>query len=118
GRGDQCLVAYVVPDDPGRPPTLTELRAALWARLPGALWPAEVVYLDHLPTQVDAALPVPGRPASSPPDTLTAMWAEIGGKAVRPDSSYWQDFSFLQALSEAREAGVGIPWDYVARCRT
>src|SRR5205823_3978968 len=44
---DPRLVAYVVPDrDP--PPTLAQLRHALWASLPGSPWPAASVVVDSL----------------------------------------------------------------------
>jgi hypothetical protein len=49
---------------------------------------------------------------------LAAMWGEIAGRPVDTSSSYWQDFSFLQLLAEAREAGIAISDDDVARCRT
>jgi hypothetical protein len=49
---------------------------------------------------------------------LAAMWGEISGRPVGPRTSYWQDFSFLQLLAEAREAGVAIGDEQVARSRT
>lgn len=101
------LVAHLSVD--GTPPSLPQLRRAVWARLPGAPWPAEV-YVDG------ARLP------EGPPDPtaamLAAMWGEIGGRPVDVRSSYWQDFSFLQVLAEAREAGIAIGDEQVARCRT
>jgi len=46
------------------------------------------------------------------------MWGEIAGTAVGPRRSYWQDFSFLQVTAEAREAGLDVDDELVARCRT
>jgi hypothetical protein len=102
------LGARVVSDD-GPPPTLARLRAALWAERPGAPWPAEVV--------VDGG-PAPPSEVDPVGTMLVAMWQEISGRPVGPDSSYWQDFSFLQVLAEAREAGLVVDDDQVVRCRT
>jgi hypothetical protein len=100
---DACLVAHVVPEAAGTP-TLADIRHALWSSLPGAPWPAE------------ADLP---RPATDPTvDLLAAMWGEISGRPARPGSIYWQDFSFLQVLAEARDAGLAITDEHVVRCRT
>ena len=46
------------------------------------------------------------------------MWSEVAGRPLGPGVSYWQDFSFLQVLAEAREAGLPISDQDVARCRT
>jgi hypothetical protein len=118
------LVAYVVADGTGPPPTLARLRVALWADLPGTLWPAEAVVVDALVRRPDGTLddtdlPPPGGGDDSPAtDVLTAMWGEIAATTVGPRSSYWQDFSFLQVLAEARDAGLGVDDEQVSRCRT
>ena len=96
---DGRLVADLV----GRVPTRGDLRRALWSVLPGVMCPADVVG---------------GSSTVSEPDTLTAMWAEIGGRLSSPNQSYWQDFSFLHVLTEAREAGLDVPDAVVVRCRT
>jgi hypothetical protein len=102
---DGRLVASVVGD--GAPlPTPARLRRALWTVLPGVMCPAEFV-------AVDATVP-----PDSDSDVLTAMWAEIAGRPASPRHSYWQDFSFLQVLAEAREAGLAIRDEDVVRCRT
>ncbi len=102
--GEPCLTA----DLGGEPPSLAELRGALWTELPGAIWPARAA--------------AAGRPLDRAPDPtavrLGAMWAATSGTGVGPDSSYWQDFSFLQVLAEAREAGLAITEEQVVRCRT
>ena len=109
--GQACLTASVAPD--GEPaPTLTGLRRALWAELPGTLWPAEAV-----------TVPAPGRTLPAEPDptatVLAAMWVEHSGRGdIGPRSSYWQDFSFLPVLAEAREAGLALGDELVVRCRT
>lgn len=102
-EGEPRLVASVVPDGEA-PPTLAQLRRSLWAELPGALWPADADVLERDPDP-GAAL-------------LAAMWAESSGKDVGPDSIYWQDFSFLEVLAEAREAGMAITDEQVVHCRT
>lgn|GEM_PF-4295792 len=103
---DGRLVAGVVPDGP--PPSLVGLRRALWAEAPGAPWPAEAFA---------AGAPLDGTP--DPVATLlAAMWSWIGGRALGPDASYWQDFSFLQVLAEAREAGLDVTDEQVVRGRT
>jgi hypothetical protein len=67
---------------------------------------------------------VDGRIAEGRGDTdptaalLAAMWTEIAGRPVDAGTSYWQDFSFLQLLAEAREAGLGLEDRHVVRCRT
>ena len=126
------LVAYVVADCKP-PPALAQLRRALWDDFPGVLWPAEAVMVDVLPRRrngrIDiAALPSarprgsPGSPggADSSPGAvdLAAMWGEVRGRPAGPGMSYWQDFSFLQVLAEARDAGMVFGDDQVVRCRT
>lgn len=123
------LVAYVVADaDP--PPSLTQLRHALWAQLPGALWPAAAVVVDALPRRPDgnadpARLPPPapsGREEVPVPGSLGAVlaarWGEARGKPAGAATSYWQDFSFLPVLAEARRAGLDVSDQVVVRCRT
>ena len=123
--GEPVLVVYVVAEE-GRPsPSLTALRHAVWAAQPGALWPAAAVVVNalvRLPAgSLDvAALPPPDRSGAADPraELLTAMWREISGRYVGRRNSYWQDFSFLQVLAEAREAGLVLDDWQVARCRT
>ncbi len=126
--GNQVLVAYVVAAA-GRRPTLGDLRTVLWAQLPGSLWPAQAVVIDSMPRRPDgtidrAALALgagPGPTEAPGPDAtlLAELWTEARhGEAVSPNRSYWQDFSFLQALAEARQAGLAITDDQVTRCRT
>jgi hypothetical protein len=130
--GAPCLVAYVVTDDGAPEPTIADLRRTLWADLPGAPLPVALVVVDVLPRlaggdlDLDALPPLPtpagvgGRRIDPDPlaVTLAAMWAEIAGRPVDVDTSYWQDFSFLQVLAEAREAGLPIGDEQVVRCRT
>ncbi|MDQ2825962.1 MAG: hypothetical protein M3Y04_03175, partial [Actinomycetota bacterium] len=111
-------------------PTLTALRGALWEALPGALWPSLAVTVEILPRLPDGRLDVDRLPSLDRPDPgveadddpvaalLTAMWAKVAGRPVTPDTSYWQDFSFLQVLAEARQAGTAISDYHVVRCRT
>jgi hypothetical protein len=92
------------------------------------LLPVALVVVDVLPRlaggelDVDAlaGAGVPGRQIDPDPMAvaLAAMWAEIAGRPIGVDTSYWQDFSFLQVLAEAREAGLPIADEQVVRCRT
>ena len=107
--GDPRLVVSVTPDDDAVP-TLSALRQALWASRPGALWPAEGVV-----SGTDEAIPAGSLPMAS---ILAVLWAESSGKPVGPDTSYWQDSSFLPVLVAAREAGLAVGDDDVVRCRT
>ena len=106
GPGEEPhLVASVVAGGDA-PPTLKHLRHALWSELPGTVWPAGAE----------------GVAPSSAPDPqaelLAAMWGELRGRPASPSSSYWQDFSFLRLLAEARDAGLTIPDEHVVHCRT
>jgi non-ribosomal peptide synthetase component F len=123
--GEPTLSAWVVPAS-CPPPTPAELRTALWAALPGSPWPAAVTVVEALPRLSEGrpdigVLPAP-RPTSGSPhpeaDLLAALWAEHAGRPVSPTTSYWQDFSFLRALAEARAAGLPITDEQVSRCRT
>ncbi|MGH9279632.1 MAG: condensation domain-containing protein [Acidimicrobiales bacterium] len=97
---DNRLVAYVVPDGPARP-NLTELRQALWARRPGALWPAAAILGEQW---------APAPPERAALD-LAERWSNVVGRERDVDDRYWQDFSFLRALD-------GIPDEAVVRNRT
>ena len=122
GDREPRLVAYVVVAD-HRPPTLTELRHALWAALPGMLWPAEAVVVEALPRRpdggVDLAALAPGVPVEVGADPgFDALTAVFGGGRTGSRTSYWQDFSFLEVLTDAREAGIAVGDVDVVRCRT
>ena len=120
------LVAYVVPDRQP-PPTLPQLRAALWEALPGSAWPAASVNVDTLPRGADgrpdlARLPPPepgtAEPAANEADLLAALWSAARGAPLGPGDGYWQDVTFLGALAEARAAGLAVTDEQVTRCRT
>jgi amino acid adenylation domain-containing protein len=74
GVGDRRLVAYVVPS-PGTPPTATELRAFLAARLPDYMVPAAYLMVTELPRTPSGKL---SRALLPPPDDA-AEWAEAAG---------------------------------------
>ncbi|WP_433234970.1 amino acid adenylation domain-containing protein [Actinomadura nitritigenes] len=94
-QGESRLIAYAVPSDVGRPPTVTALREHLRSRLLDHMVPSAFVFLDRLPLtttgKIDRkALPSPGtdRPelsgAYEPPRTpteraLSDVWAEVLG---------------------------------------
>ncbi len=117
------LVAYVVPA--GRPPTLEELRRAVWERLPGYAWPAAAVMVPLLPRGSDGgldhhALPPPVEGPTSPPSpearVLEASW--VDARASDGQGNYWQQPSFLEAVAAAAAAGLPVRLQQVARCRT
>lgn len=121
------MVAYVVTERRRPPPSLAALRKALWKVLPGSPWPAAAVVVDRLPHLADgrldaSALPGPPALAGDRPDPqadlLASLWAEAGAGGAGPGASYWQDFTFLAALAEARAAGLVITDQQVSRCRT
>lgn len=122
---DGPLVAYVASDGDGSP-TRAELREALWRELPGAPWPADAVRVEKVVRRLDGGPDVGGMQVQgrledggrTETDTLAAMWAELAGRSVRPGDSYWQDFSFLPVLAEAREAGLPITDRQAVQCRT
>ncbi|MDQ3645285.1 MAG: condensation domain-containing protein [Actinomycetota bacterium] len=109
-HGEPALVASVVPD--GRPPTLTDLRTFLWSRLPGYAWPSAMVVVGSLAAAQEARLSVDE-------SLLSTLWGEVlGVERAAPAESYSQAFSFTRALARAREAGVPVPGEHVARNRT
>ena len=121
GDGEQRLVAYLVAT--GRPPTLIELRCTLWAVLPGVPWPTEAFVVGSLRRRPDGRVepPTPGDgvPVEAEPDAgFQALTAILGGGRIGPQDSYWQEFSFFDVLTSAREAGLEVGDDDVARCRT
>jgi hypothetical protein len=129
GAGGERLVAHVVPVDAARPPTLAGLRRWLWSELPGYAWPAALTVVDRLPADGDAG-PGGGGPggettgeAPTPEEVVLAcLWDDVRGATgvdgARPESNYWQSFSFLEALALARRCGVDIPHRKVLRNRT
>lgn len=126
GDGGRRLVAFVAADrTPG--PTLAELRATLWVELPGSPWPAQLVSVAAVARRADGtpdvdAMVAGTESAPAPPDPdaalLAALWSEARGQPMATTDSYWQDFSFLAALAEARQAGLAITDEQITRCRT
>jgi acyl-coenzyme A synthetase/AMP-(fatty) acid ligase len=112
-HGEPAIVASVVPD--GRPPTLTRLRAFLWATLPGYAWPSALVVRRGGTATADEG----DTEISAQESLVGTLWAEVlGVDRVAPRENYWQAFSFTQALALAREAGVPVPGEHVTRNRT
>jgi len=105
------IVAAVASED-GMAPSLSQLRTFLWSRLPGTIWPAELV--------VDASVTEGSGPLiSSEEAALTSAWAEVlGVEDIDVGANYWQSFSFLEALTRVRETGTDIRPEQVARNRT
>ncbi|HEX6537646.1 MAG TPA: condensation domain-containing protein [Candidatus Dormibacteraeota bacterium] len=125
GRGSPRLEADVVPASGA--PRDAVLRACLWRRLPGYAWPAAIHPVARLsaaePPPERAAPPVPAGEAEADPaafeTVLGTLWGEVLGiERCLPEDNYWQDFSFLEALARARDAGVRVPGTAVTRNRT
>ena len=107
--GAPRLVARLVVAEGGEAPTLARLRAELWARLPGYAWPAAIDVVGR---------PAPGREPSPEALLLASLWAEVKAEKVEASENYWQSFSFLEAVSRARELGVAVGDEDVTRNRT
>ncbi len=123
--GEPCLVAHVVPGADG-PPSLAALRAFLWSRLPGYAWPAHMVVTTELPDPGGAETGERSPPGhteeagqTEEAGRLAALWAEaLGVDEVEGTANYWQRFSFLDALAQARQAGIDMRDEQVTRNRT
>ena len=108
--GAPRLVARLVLAEGAEAPTLYQLRAELWARLPGYAWPATVEVVGAS---------APGAETSPEAHLLASLWAEVlDAEDVEASENYWQSFSFLQAVSRARELGVAVGDQDVTRNRT
>ena len=106
--GDVELVAQV--DANGAAPTLAELRAWEWSRVPGYAWPSRMTVRRSQ-----------SGPAGGDRDVsvLRSAFADaLGVREIAPDARYWQDVAFIDALGRAREAGLAIPTPLVAGNRT
>lgn len=123
--GTPRLTAEIVPN--GATPSVDSLRTFLWSTMPGYAWPASVTTAadESLSDRIGNTVTPRSRDASrllsstSDATLLGALWAEVLGiERCRPDDNYWQDFSFLEALAVARDAGVRIPTALVTRNRT
>ncbi len=64
--GDQCLVAYVVPDDQAGAVTSNDLRGLLREKLPDYMLPAFFVMLDELPITENGKIDRRALPAPAP----------------------------------------------------
>ncbi|MFJ2744339.1 amino acid adenylation domain-containing protein [Streptomyces sp. NPDC087440] len=94
GSGAEHLVAYVVPADPGTPPTADALRERAGAALPAYMVPTAFVLLDELPLTANGKLDRRALPA---PD----FGALTGGRAARTATE--------QALCTAFAEVLGLP---------
>lgn len=135
--GRQRLVASIR-EGAAQPPDLDAMRVQLWRRLPGYAWPAEAEAVD--PPDADdrmtepalsslqarvAALQDPderfraGETVAALRATLLALWTDAAGSQPIPSNgNYWQVFSFLDALTEARRLGIHVDAQAVMRNRT
>lgn len=104
---DRRLVAWVVPTDPVRPPTGSDIRAALRRRLPDAFVPGRFAVVDSIPVLpngkrdrarlVDPLLDAPvQQPRQDPPQGavelgIAAEWcALLGIKQVYRDDNFFE----------------------------
>ena len=133
GSGRQRLVTRIAGT---HPPCLEEMRVHLWRRLPGYPWPATADVVasprgggrDDEPTTMDDDAQESPASRMSVGDgercralyaALLALWRDAAGQQDVPSSgNYWQIFSFLDALSEARRLGIGVNARAVIRNRT
>ena len=135
GSGRQRLVARIAGT---HPPCLEEMRVHLWRRLPGYPWPARADVVasprgdgrgDEPTTMqgdaqesaapVDSRMGVDGERCRALQAMLLALWRDAAGQQDVPSSgNYWQIFSFLDALSEARGLGISVDAGAVTRNRT
>ncbi|HYG64822.1 MAG TPA: amino acid adenylation domain-containing protein, partial [Thermoanaerobaculia bacterium] len=126
GRGEQRLVAYVVPS-PGASPGTVELRAFLRRSLPEFMLPAAVVALRSLPLTANGkldrrALPEPEQTVDAlsyvPPRTaaeaeLARIWQEILGlEKVGVHDNFFDlggdSILSIQIISRAHRAGLHL----------
>lgn len=126
--GGPRLVAHIAADGP--PPTLSALRAHLWATLPGYACPSVIVPagqdVTSRETAVDGAVAASAASAaraggggSAESTVLRELWAEVlDADHVAADSNYWQHFSFLEVLRRAQEVGLAVAGEHVTRNRT
>lgn len=121
--GTPRLVAYLVA--PGGCPTIGELRRWVWRCLPGYAWPSAVVPMTTLPRLPGGRLDVTALPecpaeadGSPTPEeaALAGAWVEAGGPVG--GGSYWQRFTFLDAVAAAARAGLAVSPRHVSQCRT
>ena len=127
--GDKRLVAYVVPPSGGQPPSVTEVRDFLKARLPEYMVPSAFVALPALPLtasgKVDRkALPTPDLSLSEPRSGFVAprnaleqrlcdIWARVlGVKQVGIHDNFFElggdSIISLQVVAHARQAGLAL----------
>jgi amino acid adenylation domain-containing protein len=123
-QGDNCLVAYAVPDQE-QPPTIVELRRFLREKLPDYMVPSAFVFLSALPLtpngKIDRrALPIPDQagaelqrtfaaPRTPLEKVLARIWAEVlKFEQVGVDDNFFDlgGHSLLatQVVSRVREA--------------
>ena len=108
--GQPRFVAGLVAAEGADAPNLVRLRAELWARLPGYAWPAAIEV---------AGRSGPGERESPDARVLASLWAEaLGVERIEANENYWQSFSFLEAVSRARELGVAVSDQDITRNRT
>jgi acyl-coenzyme A synthetase/AMP-(fatty) acid ligase/acyl carrier protein len=128
-RGQTALVAYVVPAE-GRAVTVPELKSYLASRLPTAMVPSGVVFLERLPLTPNGkldrkALPAPawsggGRAVYEPPRTTTEKLLAgivgelLGVERVGRDDNFFDlgghSLLVMQVVSRVERAfGIAIP---------
>lgn len=118
-RGAPSLLAKVRMAEAQSSPDLGMLRRWVWSSIPGYAWPAAMQIVPAVPlllTGRECSEPRPEEstlffPASGviESSTLLALWSEVSAtEHLTEDSNYWQQFSFLEAVSMAYEAGIPV----------
>jgi non-ribosomal peptide synthetase-like protein len=105
-EGAPVLVAWIVPDDAGHPPTPDALRDALAATLPGYMVPRRIGVLAALPTSVGGKLNRANLPAM-PLDSV-----EAASPGARPESELERLIEAAFADILQRPSGVSIHDDF------
>lgn len=112
GTATSRLAARVLAGS-GTVPDLSELRTRLWRALPGSMWPAEL----NVAGGSDA--PEPPVVRTEQESLLASAWAaRLGLPDLDTGSNYWQSFAFLDAVADARQRGLVVTSEQLARNRT
>ncbi|MPZ65286.1 MAG: ATP-binding cassette domain-containing protein [Pseudonocardiaceae bacterium] len=99
----------------GAVPDLRELRIRLWRELPGSIWPTELIVADGSPAET----PEHWAASTEHESLLASAWAaQLGLPDLDTGSNYWQSFAFLDAVADARQRGLVVTSEQLARNRT
>ncbi len=114
GEAGEARLAARVVAEPGDVPDLRTLRTRLWRALPGSMWPAELIVTDGVTERTEPA----GEPSEQEALLVSAWAAQLGLPGLDTRANYWQSFSFLDAVAAARQRGLTVTPEQLARHRT